>query len=148
MKINKLFPKVEGMLYNYNNMKREIKGLDLAIEEVENNYIGITGLDPSKEKFKTNKINSVVENEVVNKEEKIQKLKKEKLYKENQVKKIDNALEVLTERERQIIDLRYFNKMPNWKVACRIDKTEEYTSRLKRESVEKIIPLLFPLEFM
>ncbi|WP_026881087.1 hypothetical protein [Clostridium akagii] len=55
-------------------------------------------------------------------------LKKRKHKLEVQIEKIDNALEILTDREYKIIELRYFVNISNKYVATRLDLMEQRVS--------------------
>lgn len=136
------YKQAEWLLYNYKKLKAEIKNIELEIENIKNTYVGASAIDPEQISNNTNKIISLVENEVLEKERKIERLESIKLKKENQVKKVDNALEILTEEDRKLIELRYFEKMPNWKVAQRFNMTEEGCSARKRRIVESIKDIL------
>lgn len=137
------YKRAEWLLYNYKKIQAEIKNINIEMEEIKNTYSGVSGIDPSQESTgETNKITSSVENEIMNKEDRINYLENIKTTKENQIKKVDNALEVLTEEDREIIELRYFEKVPNYQVARRLDMTEEGCSMRKRRIIENIKNIL------
>ena len=56
-----LYRKTEALLYNYKNMKAEIKNILLEIEDIENNYRGIEAITYEEKSAPTNKFNSSVE---------------------------------------------------------------------------------------
>lgn len=136
------YKKAEWLLYNYKKLKAEVKNIEIEIEDIKNTYIGANAIDPSQEPIKSNKITSMVENEVLDKERRIEYLESIKFSKENQIKKVDNALEILNEDDRKIIELRYFERIPNYKVAQRFNMTEEGCSARKRRIVENIKDIL------
>lgn len=137
------YKKTEWLLYNYKKLKAEILNIEIEIHEIENTYIGVNGIDPTQESTsETNKITSSVENEVLDKEKRIEYLESIKRSKENQIKKVDNALEILTEEDRKLIELRYFERIPNYKVAQRFNITEEGCSARKRRIIENIKDIL------
>lgn len=137
------YKKAEWLLYNYKKIKAEIKNIEIEIQDIKNTYIGASAIDTSKDNISnTNKISSVIENEVLDKERRIERLESIKLKKENQIKKVDNALEILTEEDRKLIELRYFERLPNYKVAMIFDMTEEGCSARKRRIVENIKDIL------
>jgi RNA polymerase sigma factor (sigma-70 family) len=137
------YKKAEWLLYNYKKLKAEIKNIDIEIEDIKNTYVGVSAIDISKDNLsKTYKITSIIENEILDKERRIERLESIKLKKENQVKKVDNALEILNEDDRKIIELRYFERIPNYKVAQRFNMTEEGCSARKRRIVENIKDIL------
>jgi len=137
------YKKAEWLLYNYKKLKAEIKNIEIEIEDIKNTYVGVSAIDTSQESTgETNKISSTVENEVLDKERRIEYLESIKSSKENQIKKVDNALEILTEEDRKLIELRYFERVPNYKVAQRFNMTEEGCSARKRRIIENIKDIL------
>ncbi|MEN8433944.1 hypothetical protein NX821_001115 [Clostridium septicum] len=66
-----------------------------------------------------------------------------KKLKEVEIMKIENSLTDLTNREKNLIQMRYFNKENNRMIAAKLDLTEEYVSELKRIIVNKISNILF-----
>lgn len=137
------YKKAEWLLYNYKKLKAEIKNIDIEIEDIKNTYVGVSAIYISKDNLsKTYKTTSIIENEILDKERRIERLESIKFSKENQVKKVDNALETLTEEDRKLIELRYFERLPNYKVAMIFDMTEEGCSARKRRIVENIKDIL------
>jgi DNA-directed RNA polymerase specialized sigma subunit len=145
---NKLFPKIEGMLFNYTALINEIKNLELDIEELENDYRGCGSITYEEKTGPTNAFNSSVENEITNKEKKIDNLKRLKRSKEIAVKKIDNALSVLEEREKKVVELRYFNNRKlGWFRIGEILQLSDSTCRVLRSSaIVKMIPVILVSE--
>lgn len=137
-----LYKKTEALLYNYKNMKAEIKNILLEIEEIKNNYRGI-GAMQYDDMPKAHNNNSSVEQEIEQKEKRIEHLNQLMIKKENMIQRVDNALEVLTEDEYKIIKYRYFDKIPNNKVAERLNFTEQTTSIYKTRIIQKLSTLMF-----
>lgn len=133
-----MYKKVEAVLYNYNETKAEIKNLDLEIESLENGYKGIVAMTYEEKSTPTNKFNSSVENEVVNKDEQLIKLRNIKRFKEIQIQKIDNALNILDERDYEIIKLRYISgKKYSWFQIAEMLRLSDATCRLRRGAIIK-----------
>ena len=113
---------IEYLFKNYRKNKFKIKLIDIEIKEIENSYEGCTGLDMSKEKSSpTHKFSSDVENEVINKEKKIEKLKRNKAKFINEVDKTDCFLRYLKNKEEEsdsldskLIEFKYIKNM-SWK---------------------------------
>ena len=146
---DKLYRSVEGMLYNYRNLKAQIKNIELDIEEKLNNYDTLSAVQYDKDSIsKTNKFNSEVENKVIEIDSKeidkeIKFLQAKKRSKEIQVERIDNILSVLQEEERKLMELRYFNGMQFKDIADILLKSDLYLQQLRRKIIiEKIIPLI------
>lgn len=138
-----LFKKTEAMLYNFNKTKAEIKNIDLEIELTKSEFDGVGAIGYEERTGPTNKFNSSVENEVLIKEIKIGRLEKSKRLKEIEILKVENAMESLTEREKQIVEMRYFKKYNNRIIAAKLDLTEEYISEIKSKIISSITDILF-----
>lgn len=138
-----LYKKTEAMLYNFNKTKAEIRNIELDLELLKSQYEGVGAIVYEERTGSTNKFNSSVENEVVIKEKRIKKLENMKKLKEVEIMKIENSLTDLTNREKNLIQMRYFNKENNRMIAAKLDLTEEYVSELKRIIVNKISNILF-----
>ncbi|WP_346896093.1 sigma factor-like helix-turn-helix DNA-binding protein [Clostridium sp. UBA7503] len=140
MNMNK---KIETMLYNFNQTKAEIKNIKLDIELLENEYDDGSGVNYVEKTGKTNKITSTVENMIIRKEAEINRLNYAIKVKEAEIKKIENALEILTDRERSIIEMRYFQKESNRNISAKLYITEEYVSAIKSKAIKSLANIFF-----
>ena len=110
-----LFRKTEAILYSYNDLVSKIKCLELEIKDVENLYEGCGAIEYKEKIQATNKFNSLVENEVINKEKILDKLNKELYSKRILKEKIDSTIERFNDSERKLVELRYTNRnMLSW----------------------------------
>lgn len=135
-----LYKKTEELLYSYKTLVAEIKNLQIEISELE--YIGCTAIGYEERTQATNTFSSSVENEVINRAKQIDKIKDLMFMKQNIVMKIDNALESLDDRSRNIIKLKYFDKVPSANIATRLDITTEWLCTLKNNTVNQISKLV------
>ena len=94
MSTNDNFRRVEAMLYNYKNTQAEIKKLKRDLEILENDYRGIGSIGYEEKSGPTNVFNSDVENEVIKRDEKIQRLKSKIRLKEIDIENINDAYEL------------------------------------------------------
>lgn len=140
MNMNKKF---ETILYNFNQTKAEIKNIKLDIELLENEYDDGIGINYMEKTGKTNKITSIVENRIIMKEAQINKLNNAMKAKEAEIKKIENALESLTERERSIIEMKYFQRESNRNISAKLYITEEYVSSIKSKAIKYLANIFF-----
>ena len=143
---NKTYKKIEEMLYNYPKAKAEIENIKLDIEEMED-IVGIRGAsDNLKGSTPTYAFNSSVENEVINREEKlperIEGLCRVLRSKERFIRKVDNALETLNENSKQLVQLKYFKKYTIERVAEVMDVSTSTVIRGKKEVVAELINIL------
>lgn len=147
---DKLYRAVESTLYNYKNVKAQIKNIELDIEEKLNSYSTLNAVQYDRDSLsKTYKFNSEVENKVIELDindpelkNNIRMLKVKKRSKEIQIERIDNILSVLQEEEYKLIELRYFKGMQFKDIADVLLKSDLYLQQLRRKIIiEKIIPL-------
>lgn len=130
------------MLYNYKNTLAEIKNIRIEIDDVEQNYREISPIVYDDMPRASNPSSSV-EREIEHKEKKIEYLTNLIMKKENQIRRIDNVLEALEERERKLIELRYFDKMPYSRIAEEFNLETSSIFRIRKETLDKVISLLF-----
>lgn len=133
----------EAKLYNYPYKKAEIRNLEIELDDFYD-LEKYPSLQYDRIPTATN-INSNVENTVVKIEtsEKIKKLSYKIKKLRNQVLKIENALEILKDDEREIIELIYFNRKPIHEVA-EIKKLHIMTVVRKKKNIlnKYLIPLI------
>lgn len=135
--------KIETILYNFSQTKAEIKNIKLDIELLENEYDNGIGVNYMEKTGKTNKVNSTVENMIIRKEDQINKLNYAMKVKDSEIKKVENALETLTDRERSIIEMRYFQKESNRNISAKLYITEEYVSSIKSKAIKSLANIFF-----
>ncbi|WP_125153115.1 sigma factor-like helix-turn-helix DNA-binding protein [Clostridium rectalis] len=136
------YRKLEAMLYNYRKSEAEIENLKLKIREIENEYNSAGAISYEEKTQATNKFNSAVENEVMNRHKKISKISSYIERLEIQLEKIDNAVESLETREKSIVYMRYFDKKTSRDIAAKLNLTEVHVCRLKKMVINKLIPLI------
>ncbi|AUN08979.1 RNA polymerase subunit sigma [Clostridium botulinum] len=134
--------KLERLLYRYREMIAEIKNIDIEIEYIKQHPDGVNSISYEEKSSPTNKFNSSVENEVIAIDKKIEMLKEQKAEQVYWTSKIDNALEVLDQRSKQIIEMKYFEKINNTKIAARLNLTEEWICKLKNDSLKQLFKLI------
>ncbi|MBK1813600.1 hypothetical protein JHL18_23565 [Clostridium sp. YIM B02505] len=68
--------------------------------------------------------------------------------KESMKQKIDNALQVLSEKEREVITLRNIQvRDKSWDyIAMKSDLSEAWVRVLKKKAIKKMAPIVFPIE--
>lgn len=137
-----LYKKAEAMLYNYKNTLAEIKNIRIEIDDIEQNYREISPI-VYDDMPKAHNVSSSIEREIEHKERKIEHLTNLMMKKENQIRRMDNVLEALEERERNLIELRYFNKVPYSKIAEEFNLETSSIFRIRKETLDKVISLLF-----
>ncbi|KAI3350132.1 hypothetical protein [Clostridium botulinum] len=144
--MKELFKKTESILYNYAMLKAEINNLELEIEEIENEYVGIGAISYEERSGATNKISDTVANEIVFKEKESYKLNKMKRSKEILLAKINNGLEALDQSERNFIQYRYLNGKRTWlEVGEILSLDSNYCcNSLRPMIINKLSAMIFP----
>ena len=105
-----MYSYVEGKLYNYKSMKVELNSYKIDLEYLNKDYEGCRGQSYSGiTSSRTNSLYSSVENELIRKEKRKERLQSKITEKERQIRKIENALALLDDEELQLVELRYFS---------------------------------------
>lgn len=138
------YNETERMLYKYKTLAAEVENLKIAITELENDYKGCSAIAYEEKSAPTNKFNSIVENEVISKEKALNKYKEELEAKELLKLKIENALAPLTDREKEIVELKYFKRLKTWElVAMNVELSGDYCRNLCKDIINKVSKILF-----
>jgi len=143
------FKKTEYTLYNYKSLDIKIKNIDIDIDNLEND-ITVNAISYEERSSPTNAFSSVVENEVVKREEKtaekIQVLKSKRKYNITFKTKIDGALEQLTSTEFKLVELRYFSKdKKTWvEIGLTLGFDKDYCTKLRNKIIDKLSDLIYP----
>lgn len=138
---------VEGILYNFPKLKVEIDNLKLDLEEAQE-IVGIRGVSGNeKAGSSTNAFSSVVESEVIdrerNLEKRIQAIVEDIQRKERELRRIENVLSLLSERDMIIIEMRYFKDYSISRICDLLDITATtFNKRRKAIVVSKLMPLM------
>jgi DNA-directed RNA polymerase specialized sigma subunit len=138
-----LYKKTDGVLFNYKTIKAEINNIEIEIEELREEFSGVSGVGYQERSSPTNEFNSSVENEILKKEKEINKLLREKRNKERLISKIDNAIETLEYEEKEIIKLRCFEKRSWNTVGSLTNRDGDHCSKIKRDAIKKISELIW-----
>lgn len=136
------YRKIEGMLYNYTSIKIRIENKTIDLDELENDYRGIGTIGYEERSSPTNAFSSTVENEIIKRDEKILRLRKEIKLMQNQIQRIDNAMQELKDYERALIEMKYFKKMNHEKIADELGFEPESIAKIKARIINKLIPLI------
>lgn len=143
-KKDNLFSSAEGKLYNYKKIKAEIEKIDIDMQMIKNDYRGCSGVEIKEKTSKTYDIKSVIEIETEEKEKKIALKEKEKRYKELIIEKIDNAMKILSEEEKKIVQYKYFSSSrTSWEYVGRmIGFSASKCKQMRFDIIDKIKGLL------
>ena len=141
-----LFKKVEGKLHNYKYLEMQINNIELDIKKEKMEYRGCGAISYDEKSGVTYNINRSVENEVIAKDKRIGKLKKQKIEKEIEKKKIENALTCLDIIETDFFELFYNSRNKNSMtyISGKMHMDRSYLYTLRENMVYKIAGMLYP----
>jgi DNA-directed RNA polymerase specialized sigma subunit len=127
----------------YKKLKAEIKSIDLEIEELhDSSNIGPSGISYDEKTGATNKFSSQTENQAITLADKVTLLEREKRSKEREIEKIDNALSILSDKERQVLEIKYINGCRWDTVTYKLDISYQRCKQIEEDAVKKILPFL------
>ena len=101
---------VREKIKKYKELKADIVDINIRIAEMERDYIGITAIPQGERISPTYKITSSVESQAEKHMEEVEKLLHMRFIKENKIKRIENALGILNDEERDIIEMVVINQ--------------------------------------
>lgn len=138
-----LYKKAEQLLNSYVEMSVEIENSILEIREIEaDNDIKSINLD--EKSSKTNRVNKEVENKVINKSDRIRYYNYIINKNEVIIEKIENSTKVLTQLEKDVVELKYFNNpiLNRKEISSKIQLTPAAIDKIKIRSIQKMMKLL------
>mgnify|MGYP001137575900 CR=1 FL=1 len=143
------FKKTERTLYDYKGLEAKIKNIEIDINNLEND-ITLKAISYDEKTSPTNAFNSSVENEVIKRDEftskQIDTLKAKKVYYQNLKIKIENAISVLDEVERAIIELKYFdtNNLHWSEISAKVGLERNWCMRKRNQIINKLTDIIYP----
>lgn len=137
------YTKVQMMLDSYILWVNDVKNLELEIEAVKNDY-DVKAMGFNEKTGQTFKINRELEDRIINKPDKIREYEHKKRFNEISIAKIDNAVQVLSEFEKTVIELKYLIAPTlSWKgIAYKLNAGTSTCRQAKIRAINKMIPLL------
>ena len=130
-------------MHNVPKLKIEIDNLQLDLEEVEE-IMGIHGQSGNVAAgSSTYAFNSAVENEVIDRDENLEERKRKIIAsiskKERRLKRIENNLSLLSEKQMLLVELKYFKDYPNSRVCDILDISESAMSKRRKNAIIKLM---------
>ena len=141
-----IFRKTEAILYSYPQLEAEIRCLELEINNIKNNYEGCGAIGYEERTQATNKFNSSVENEILNKEKEIKILSKKLNNKKTLKDQIDSTVERMNDNERRLIEFKYTNRNTlSWnQVASILGFNVDYVRKeMRQDAITKLGKTIF-----
>lgn len=123
----------------YKELLADIRELDFKMEEYEENLIRDSEDMSDIKLSKTNNVKSVVEKAFENKEN----LLMQKLKKKMRVKRIDNALSILSDEERDIMQIVYIDRKRYCIVQEKLNLSYQRIKQLETQAAGKMEKYIF-----
>lgn len=131
--------KLKERLKNYSSLLAEKRELEIRLEEIEGTELKAVSYDSVGKSYGISNTTEKRAFEIVELKEKYNNLLKDKLI---EINRIENAMGVLTEKERQLIEQRYINNSSWEVVAYKIDRTSRTCKSIEREALRKMDKIL------
>ena len=122
----------------YKELKADIVDIDLKIQELEEDMIGISGQGTGERTGKTYKITSSVEQQAEKHMKEKDKLLRERALKEREIARIDNALTILKEDEKDIVVTALIEQKRYAILEIKYDRTYSRIKQIECEAVRKM----------
>lgn len=129
---------VREKIKKYKELKADIVDIDIRIAEKERECIGITAIPQGERISPTYKITSSVEEQAEKHMEEVEELLHMKFIKENMIKRIDNALSILDEVQREIIENILINNRRYCYAEEKLCLSYQRIKQLEYEAIEKM----------
>lgn len=136
---------IERILFSYKEIPLKIRKLELEIKMLGNTYdtLNCRSNNEIMPGSKNNQISNSVENALLSKENKIDKIKEEIKRQQFNKEMVDIALESLAEIECKIIEDKYFNKLSYYKLSEKYYFSKEWAYYTCQKIIEnKIKPYM------
>ncbi len=123
----------------YKELLADIRELDFKIEEYEENFIRDSENIPDIKLSKTNNVKSMVEMALENKENLLIQKSKKKM----RLKRIDNALSILSDEERDIMQIVHIDRKRYCIVQAKLNLSYQRIKQLEKQATEKMGKYIF-----
>jgi hypothetical protein len=130
--------KIAKRIKRYKELKADIVDIDLKLQELEEDMLGITAQPSGERTGKTYKITSSVELQAEKHLEKQESLLRERATKTREIARIDNALTVLKEEERDIIETALIEQKRYSLLEIKYNRTYSRIKQIEGEAVKKM----------
>ena len=124
--------KLESLLYEYRDIKVEINEIELMIDYENIQAVGYDDMPKSPNVSTSSSVESGLN--------RIEKLRAKKHYLICKQKRIVNMLTLLNDKDREIIEMYYFNDCTLRTIGYKLDMNDSYVSRRKAYIINKLLP--------
>lgn len=122
----------------YREILADIQDIEIRVQEVEEEIIGISGIEMGERTGKTYKITSSVEHQAEKLMERKEALYREQANKKRELKRIENALTILTEEESDIIKIVHIEHRKYYVVQEKLKLSYQRIKQLEKQAAAKM----------
>ena len=122
----------------YNELKADINYFDIRLEEIEEEIVGISAQPQGERTGKTYKINSQVEQQADILLEKKDELNRQKINAIRKIRKIDNAMSILTDEEKEVIKVAVIERKRYWRLEEKLNLTYSRIKQIEADAIKKM----------
>ena len=130
--------KVVDRIKKYKELKADIVDIDIKIQELDEEMLGVGSIAYEERTGKTYKITSSTEQQAERHLEKKDKLLKLKTAKEREIARIDNALTILKEEEREIVETALIEQKKYSLLEIKYNRTYSRIKQIEGDAVRKM----------
>ncbi|WP_195972947.1 hypothetical protein [Clostridium thermobutyricum] len=134
--------KVRDRIKKYKSIKADITNIDIRLQEIEEELLGVTSMENGERTSKTYKIVSGVEVQADKYMNEKEKLLKEKVVLLRELRRIDNAMSVLDEIEKGIIEILIINNRSCALAQMKYNLSYSRVKQLQSEAIKKMAKYL------
>ena len=130
--------KIANRIKKYKELKADIVDIDITIQELEEEIIGISGASFEERTGKTYKITSSVEMQSEKHLKEKERLLRRRSIKEREIERIDNALTILKEEEKDIILTALIEQKKYSLLEIKYNRSYSRIKQIEGEALKKI----------
>lgn len=134
---------VREKIKKYKELKADIVDIDLRLQELEEEMLGISALPQGEKTSRTYKITSSVEEQAEKHLERREKLLLLKSKKQRSILRIDNALSILDDEQKEIIESILINNKKYCYVETKLSLSYPRIKQIENGALDKIKRYIF-----
>jgi DNA-directed RNA polymerase specialized sigma24 family protein len=136
--LNNTIYEVRQRIKEYKDLIADIKEIDIKVQELDEDLLGISGQGTEERTGKTYKITSSVEQQAEKLMEKKEELYRQQAAKKRDLNRIDNGLSVLTDEQRTIIEYALIERKKYWTIQEKLNLSYSRIKDLENEAIKKM----------
>lgn len=122
----------------YKEMMADIADIDIRVQELEEEILGVSGQSLGERTGKTYKITSSVEQQAELLMERKEQLYREQSAKKRDLERINNAMTILTEEEKDIMQIIHIERRKYYVVQDKLNLSYQRVKQLEKQAAKKM----------